>query len=341
MPQQVQSTQQFILTLAQSRDEAKLMLVDSFREQQKTNQRKTAEIVSTEVQISNTGIEWLIEKQETESVIVPKSSVQQEASRAVISLNRLVKILSALFPDRIPAQNTAIDLNVLVLRQRNLQHILQNTPQFDPRAESRAHTALNEDRPYNDDWYGPSGMIRSLIAQILLALIKRNSLDLGCLDRRSYVRGLEHHDLGILCDLLSDLVCQFDAETTIYVIDGVSKFDVDHNNIFQRFEVAIRRLGDIVKDDELGPRLKILMTVPFRSSVRLKNIVDTKFQPALLQQLLAPNKLSIGSIVSSILSRSTLQNAATTSSLQNDLPEWGGGDYDDEYIGDMYHLILK
>ncbi|KAK1635253.1 hypothetical protein BDP81DRAFT_395710 [Colletotrichum phormii] len=348
-------------------------------------------LVKTQKQLDVTTIEWPINNQKTEPDIGLGSSVQREASRAVISLDRLVKILSAPSPGRILAQDASIDLNVLFLRQRDLERILQNTARFDPRAESRAHTILNQDRfsewmqqdhpdmplvdggipgsaqdaispmsllcanlslvlgehepnsifaifycglhtrPYNDDWYGPSGMLRSSIAQVLLALIERNFLDLGCLGRRGYVRGLERHDLGILCDLLSDLVCQFDAETIIYVIiDGVSKFDVDYNNIFQRLKVAIRRFGDIVKDDELRLRLKILMTVPFRSSIRSKNIVDTKFQLASLQQLLAPNKLSKGSILSSILSPSTLQSAATTSSLQNDLPEWGSEDYDDE-----------
>ncbi|KXH59599.1 hypothetical protein CSAL01_04355 [Colletotrichum salicis] len=332
MLQKVQHTQQVLLALAQSRDGANLKLLDSYRQQQKKDQ------------ISITRLEWLIKKQRAESDIGPESSVQREASRAfnpraesqahtILNQDRFFDWMQQGHPD-IPLVDGGLPgsaqdgISPMSLLCANLSLTLR---ELEPDSIFAMFVCGLHTSPYNDDWYGPSGMLRFLVAQLLLALLERNSLDLGCLDRRSHVRVLERHDLEASSDLFGDLARQFDAETTIYVIiDGVSKFDVDFRNTFQKLEMAIRWLEDIVKDDGLRPKLKILMTVPFRSSIRLRQSVDDRFRLALPLQLSAPRTLSRGSILSSILSPSTLQSAATPSSLQNDLPEWGGEDYDDE-----------
>ncbi|KAH0443901.1 hypothetical protein CcaCcLH18_00727 [Colletotrichum camelliae] len=128
--------------------------------------------------------------------------------------------------------------------------------------------------PYNDNWYGPIGMLRSLIFQFLTALVERNSLDLEFLDQRNYVRGIEQHNIEMLCRLFEDVVRQFDARTTIYcIVDGVSKYDVDLRNEFFELQIVIQRLQEIVRTESLRSKFKILMTVPFRSSLRLKNIL--------------------------------------------------------------------
>ncbi|KAK1985390.1 hypothetical protein LZ30DRAFT_779093 [Colletotrichum cereale] len=379
MLRQVQRTQRILLVLAQSRDEANLRLLDSFREQQKKDQ------------MSITKLEWIFRQQKTGESCAPEPPVRWEASRAVISLDRLVKVLCAPSPDHTPARNAPVDLDVLLSRQHQLQLVVTKAASFDPRSESQAHSILNQDRffdwlqrdhpdlllvdggmpgavqdgispmsllcanlgltlrklepdgvfahfycgfhanPHRDNWYGPCGMLRSLAAQVLLALVERESLDLGFLDRRSYVRGLENHDLETLGDLLGDLVRQFDAETTIYcIVDGLSKFDVDFRGTFSELEVVMRLLQDIVKDDELRPKLKVLMTVPFRSSTRLRQTVDAEFYLALPPQISGPRGLSEGSIRSSISRPFTRLSASTRPSLLRDTPDWGEDDYDDE-----------
>ncbi|WZH45692.1 pyridoxal phosphate-dependent transferase [Fusarium acuminatum] len=113
--------------------------------------------------------------------------------------------------------------------------------------------------PCRNNWSGPDGMIRSILVQIIAALVDKDLLDLSFLNRRSFIRGLENHDTYTLCHLLHDLVQQFDPDTTIYCfIDGVSRFDVDYRGTFGLLKVIIDRIEGIVEDDSLKPKLKKL-----------------------------------------------------------------------------------
>lgn len=60
-----------------------------------------------------------------------------------------------------------------------------------------------------DKWYGPTGLVRSLIIQVLVILHNRGLLDLNILDRRSFVQALENHSLDELCTFLHQLIRQF------------------------------------------------------------------------------------------------------------------------------------
>ncbi|KAK3315947.1 hypothetical protein B0H66DRAFT_604253 [Apodospora peruviana] len=133
---------------------------------------------------------------------------------------------------------------------------------------------------FRDPWRGATGLIRSLIIQLLAALDDQDLLTLEFLSRRSQLRELEAHSLDGLCDLLHELVRQFPAGRTVYcIIDGISYLEA--NSPPAELSRAIEALDGIVTDDELKPQFKVLMTVPGRSSLRLKRMVDESCQIAL------------------------------------------------------------
>ncbi|KAF6814688.1 hypothetical protein CSOJ01_03911 [Colletotrichum sojae] len=155
--------------------------------------------------------------------------------------------------------------------------------------------------PRGDAWYGPAGMLRSLAAQVLVALAARDTLDLDFLNSWSFVGQLEAHDVGALCELLHLLVRQFDAGESVYCfVDGVSQYDVDLGGAFPRLQEALRRLQGIVCDDELRPRFKVLMTVPYASSPRVRRLVHRDFYLSVPPLLLGSRGLSENSIRDSI-----------------------------------------
>jgi hypothetical protein len=168
--------------------------------------------------------------------------------------------------------------------------------------------------PGRNNWYGPDGMIRSILMQIIAALVEKDILDMSFLNRRSFIRDLEDHDTHALCDLLHHLIQQFDADTTIYCfIDGVSRFDVDFRGTFGLLKVILERIEDIVEDDTLRPKLKVLMTVPFRSSHRLRRIIEDDFFISLSPHAAGNRQLSGGSVESSIRNPSTPSTPSTPS----------------------------
>ncbi|KAN0104281.1 hypothetical protein V8E51_010026 [Hyaloscypha variabilis] len=141
-------------------------------------------------------------------------------------------------------------------------------------------------------WYGPKGLIRSVIIQILVALGDRGSLDLNFLNRRSSVQLLENHHLDSLCEVLHELVTQFHPGTTVFlIIDGVSFFDLD-NGLFKDLEVVIRCLQSIVEDDELCPKFKVMITTPSIISWRLRKIVNPEYYLSLSSRGLNSRMLS-------------------------------------------------
>ncbi|CEI41671.1 unnamed protein product [Fusarium venenatum] len=118
-------------------------------------------------------------------------------------------------------------------------------------------------------------MIRSFLSQILTALVDKDTLAMNFSNRRSFVKDLEYNDIHALCDLIHDLVQQFDADTTIYCfVDDGSKFDVDSRGAFASLKLIFGRIQGIIGDDNLKLKLKVLMTVPFRSSQRLRRTIE-------------------------------------------------------------------
>lgn len=144
-----------------------------------------------------------------------------------------------------------------------------------------------------DRWYGPTGLVRSVVTQILVVLYDRGLLDLNILDRRSFVQALENHSLDELCIFLRQLICQFPPDITYFlVIDGTSHFDLHLNGLFKNLAIVLECLQRIVEDDNLRPKFKVLMTSPTNSSWRLGRVVDKKYRLGLSSKRLAPLQLS-------------------------------------------------
>ncbi|KAF3230446.1 hypothetical protein TWF191_010329 [Orbilia oligospora] len=85
------------------------------------------------------------------------------------------------------------------------------------------------------DWfYGPSGLVRSLIIQLLRALDQRGDPNLNFINSKRYVRRLKMHDLDTLCIAVEELINQFPVGTSIYcIIDGISVYDKDYQGLFE------------------------------------------------------------------------------------------------------------
>lgn len=122
----------------------------------------------------------------------------------------------------------------------------------------------------SDPWYGPSGLVRSLIVQLLMALHERELLDLDFIRSRLYLKGLKEHKLENLCQLLHDLIRQLPSETAVYcIIDGIGCLDKGSG---EDLCFVIEWLKYIVGDDSLPTNFKVLMTNPEVSTKRLRDL---------------------------------------------------------------------
>ena len=116
-----------------------------------------------------------------------------------------------------------------------------------------------------DSWYSPSGVVRSLIVQHLMELIRAKSLDLSFIDSREYRYRLSCHDLDSLCDTLWALVSQVSRKKTIYVIlDSVSWFDEETTS--KEMETIVKWFFEIINDGRIGSTFKVMMTSPNQST---------------------------------------------------------------------------
>ncbi|KAJ8120222.1 hypothetical protein O1611_g10421 [Lasiodiplodia mahajangana] len=115
-----------------------------------------------------------------------------------------------------------------------------------------------------DPWQGPRGLLQFVIIQLLAALEARNCLSLDFLFKQSQIRELKESDIHQLCRVLHELVSEFPPETTVYcIIDGIQFFYRDA--YLSDLELLVRHLEEVIADDYLKPKFKVMMTVPFRS----------------------------------------------------------------------------
>lgn len=153
------------------------------------------------------------------------------------------------------------------------------------------HCSLHSN--HDDDWYGPAGLIRSVIIQVLVTLYDRDQLDLNILNQRSFVMALENHNLDDLCTLLHQLVGQFSPETAVFlIVDGISWFDLDSRGLYRKSIMVLENLQSIVEDDHLRPMFKVLMTSPTRSSWRMRDAIDEAYRLGLPLGRLDPLRIS-------------------------------------------------
>jgi hypothetical protein len=112
-----------------------------------------------------------------------------------------------------------------------------------------------------DNLAGPTGLIRSLIIQILT----RNELDLSFMDSGRWYEHLEKQDPLVLCNLFHRIVAQLPGMALFCIIDGVSLFEKEQWRA--QIELVVWKLREMVADPTLNVVLKLLMTSPGISRV--------------------------------------------------------------------------
>ncbi|PWY71868.1 hypothetical protein BO83DRAFT_446215 [Aspergillus eucalypticola CBS 122712] len=185
-----------------------------------------------------------------------------------------------------------------------------------------------------DPWHGPNGLVRSIIMQLLMKLVKMNILDLKFINNRDYLSDLEEHDLNKLCKTLYSLVSQFPADTRVYcIIDSISWFD--KNKTFAELATVMNWLKYMVEDRSLIPIFKIMLTNPMKSNRRMKELPVFKENPSRLVTLSSRNLIPMGISNRAIerqLSRSpsplpltpkkVVSRTARSESYDDDYDEW-------------------
>ncbi|CAN8098924.1 unnamed protein product [Discula destructiva] len=124
----------------------------------------------------------------------------------------------------------------------------------------------------NDPLGGPQGLMRSLLAQLILTLVQRNwvlhSAPIRLLHKQGFgAQELEEFALQDACQLFHQLLASVPSGSTVFVvIDGISFFE--HRENWRRdFDLVVGCLARITNDEALGTLFKLLFTSPTTSSL--------------------------------------------------------------------------
>jgi hypothetical protein len=148
-------------------------------------------------------------------------------------------------------------------------------------------------------WYGPKGLVRSLLMQLLSALDTKDpdmrDWNLDFISDRGFLQNLEQHCIDDLCFALHSLLYEFPAGTHVYVIvDSIDSFDV--RRLLKDLGVVMERLREIVDDPGLVPVVKVLLTNPGTSTPAVRGMRLFQENPAryvsLTRQHLVPGEIS-------------------------------------------------
>lgn len=115
-----------------------------------------------------------------------------------------------------------------------------------------------------DHLQGPRGLIRTLIASLLVELDGRKLASLDFINTHEYREALEAHDVSSLCYAFRDVVRQWPVNTVVYcVIDGIGW--CDRAGWSEDFDLILTLLCELVGDRRLRPIFKVLISSPVRS----------------------------------------------------------------------------
>ena len=116
---------------------------------------------------------------------------------------------------------------------------------------------------------GPDGMMRSLLAQILLAY---SDFDLRAIPQ---IQHLDFDDVNDLCDVFDLLIAQLPQYTVVFcIVDAISFFE-DDESVCAEANVVVQALVDVVeRTKDGGCRFKLLLMSPWNSHVLYRNMRD-------------------------------------------------------------------
>ena len=116
---------------------------------------------------------------------------------------------------------------------------------------------------------GPDGMMRSLLAQLLLAY---RDFDLRTIQR---MENLNYDDVNDLCDVFDLLTMQLPHYMVVFcVIDAVSVYE-DNATICEEASIVVQALVDVVeRTKESGCVFKLLLLSSWNSRILYKDMLD-------------------------------------------------------------------
>ncbi|KAK4121225.1 hypothetical protein N657DRAFT_682882 [Parathielavia appendiculata] len=171
-----------------------------------------------------------------------------------------------------------------------------------------------------DPFYGPIGLVRSLILQLLTKLDARDpdmrTWSLDFIDDRDFLESLEQHSLPHLCEALHRLLYEFPPDTYVYcIVDSVSCFDV--SRLLRDLGAVMELFRRIVNDRKLAPIFKVLLTNPGESTREIRNMPLFREDPSRLITLsrhdVLPEEISEGVVNDHLLTAPPLMRGRTPS----------------------------
>jgi hypothetical protein len=112
--------------------------------------------------------------------------------------------------------------------------------------------------------YGPHGMLRSILTQLLLNLYQRDMVTLAFPDATALAHQGGPPSINGLCRMLADLMrCIPGGMTVFCAIDGISYFEVEE--MASELCGVVDFLHDMASDASLHSRFKLLLTCGTRS----------------------------------------------------------------------------
>ncbi|CAM1511914.1 Fc.00g094270.m01.CDS01 [Cosmosporella sp. VM-42] len=159
-------------------------------------------------------------------------------------------------------------LNVLIIGKISSLSVfaatLASMPRISPNLVLISHYCGLHTSP-RDVMAGPKGMLRSLIAQLIL-LRRHDQVRTTISLDESLVNDIAIQDLRGLCEILRSLLSQFPQETTIFgALDNISEFKTSLYGWELDMGEIIRCLRFIVGQMRWGPKLKEFLTAANRS----------------------------------------------------------------------------
>ncbi|CAD6583586.1 MAG: hypothetical protein ASARMPREDX12_001310 [Alectoria sarmentosa] len=143
-------------------------------------------------------------------------------------------------------------------------------PQPEPRMTLPLAFFCGEHLSKDDPDSGPDGMMRSLLAQLLLAY---RDFDLRTIQR---MQNLNYDDVNDLCDVFDLLITQLPQYIVVFcVLDAVSFYE-DNPTVCEEASIVVQALVDVVERTrrESGCAFKLLLMSPWNSRVLYKDMRD-------------------------------------------------------------------
>jgi hypothetical protein len=113
----------------------------------------------------------------------------------------------------------------------------------------------------NDDLQGPKGLIRSILAKLLMAW---PDAPLSNVDLTSFQEDIARISIDVLCHTFEQVLGQAPSDCTLYlVIDDLAQFERD--SWVNDYASLLSMLDHLVQNGGFGPRVMVLVTSPIRN----------------------------------------------------------------------------